>query len=255
MSGMGSARNSQFPQFLDIMLIVQCADHLIGSPLALASESYSAKAWQKFEGIPALQIPTISWTQGSAIKVDSSKKTATISDSKSGEQYEEKYDYLIAASGLRRVWPVSPQSTTREKYLPKASSKLHQRKLSRIASKQTPGNLTSCSLNFPASVPNASHHFAVGDVVAWSGIKRCGGAMAMGHSAAVNIHQQMLRSHFGTEPRPNELEEYPPMIALAVGKTAVVYNPQSGTRAGEEWMARFFGENLGLESKFESAGV
>jgi hypothetical protein len=114
---MGSVRNSQFPQFLDIMLIVQCADHLIGSPLALASESYSAKAWQKFEGIPALQIPTISWTQGSAVKVDSSKKTAMISNSKSGEQYEEKYDYLIAASGLRRVWPVSPQSTTREKYL------------------------------------------------------------------------------------------------------------------------------------------
>jgi hypothetical protein len=65
----------------------------------------------------------------------------------------------------------------------------------------------------------------------------------------------IFRSHFGTEPRPTELEEYPPMIALAVGKTAVVYDPRSGTRAGEEWMARFFGENLGLESKFESAGV
>jgi hypothetical protein len=90
-------------------------------------------------------------------------------------------------------------------------------------------------------------------MVAWSGIKRCGGAMAMGHSAAVNIHQQMLHSHFGTEPRFTELEEYPPMIALAVGKTAVVYDPQGGTRAGEEWMARFFGHDLGLESKFDPA--
>ena len=70
--------------------------------------------------MPALQIPTISWTQGTAVKVDSSKKTATISVSKSGEQYEEKYDYLIAASGLKRVWPVVPQSTSREKYLAEA---------------------------------------------------------------------------------------------------------------------------------------
>jgi hypothetical protein len=105
---------------LDVTLIAEYVGHLIGSPLALASESYSAKAWQKFEDIPALQIPPISWTQGSVVKVDSSKKTATISDSKSGEPVEEKYDYLIAASGLRRVWPVVPQSTSREKYLAEA---------------------------------------------------------------------------------------------------------------------------------------
>jgi hypothetical protein len=65
---------------IDVTLKIRCSDHLIGSPLALASESYSAKAWQKFEDIPALQIPTISWTQGSVIKINSSKKTATISD-------------------------------------------------------------------------------------------------------------------------------------------------------------------------------
>jgi hypothetical protein len=105
---------------IDVTLTGRCSDHLIGSPLALVSESYSAKAWQKFEDTPALQIPTISWIQGSAVKVDSSKKTTTISDSKSGEQCEEKYDYLIAASGLRRVWPVVPQSTSRGKYLAEA---------------------------------------------------------------------------------------------------------------------------------------
>jgi NADH dehydrogenase FAD-containing subunit len=119
MSGMGSVRDTHLKHW-DVTLTAQCADHLIGSPLALASESYSAKAWQKFEDIPAFQIPTISWTHGSAVKVDSSKKTAMVLDSKSGEQYEEKYDYLVAASGLRRVWPVVPQSTNREKYLAEA---------------------------------------------------------------------------------------------------------------------------------------
>ncbi len=47
-------------------------------------------------------------------------------------------------------------------------------------------------LNFPIETPNASSHYAIGDVAAWSGIKRCGSAMSMGHLSAVNIHQQLL---------------------------------------------------------------
>lgn len=30
---------------------------------------------------------------------------------------EEKYDYMIACSGLRREWPSAPKSLTREAYL------------------------------------------------------------------------------------------------------------------------------------------
>ena len=34
-----------------------------------------------------------------------------------GSAIEHKYDYLIAATGLRRVWPTVPQSLTRDEYL------------------------------------------------------------------------------------------------------------------------------------------
>lgn len=36
-----------------------------------------------------------------------------------------EYDFFVAASGLRRVWPVVPQSTIKEKYLKEAQGQIH----------------------------------------------------------------------------------------------------------------------------------
>ena len=74
--------------------------------------------------------------------------------------------------------------------------------------------------------------------------------MFMGYTAAVNIHQQMLQGAFRTEPKFVEINEIPPMIALAVGKKAVLYGPQEGTTWGEAQMEMMFGEDLGWTSKF-----
>lgn len=71
----------------------------------------------KFKDIPALQTPGLSYVHGSLTAVDCEKRAATISDYGTGKKYEEKYDYLVASSGLRRVWPVVPQSPKREEYL------------------------------------------------------------------------------------------------------------------------------------------
>jgi hypothetical protein len=103
-------------------------------------------------------------------------------------------------------------------------------------------------LNFIGEIANPKHHFAAGDIVAWSGIKRCGAAMAMGHNAAFNIHQQMVESQFGHKPNFIEFPEVPPMIALAVGKKAILYSPREGTQSGAEVMQNFFGDDLGLNS-------
>lgn len=73
--------------------------------------------------------------------------------------------------------------------------------------------------------------------------------MAMGHISAVNIHQQLLKAKFGTEPKFVEFPEVPPMIALAVGKQAVAYGEADGTTWGEELMKVFFGDDLGFSSK------
>jgi NADH dehydrogenase FAD-containing subunit len=90
---------------------------LIGSPLALASKVYSEKAWTRYQDIPALRAQEVSHAHGSVIHVDLAKKIARIATSNRKEESEESYDYLIAASGLRRVWPVVPQSFSRAEYL------------------------------------------------------------------------------------------------------------------------------------------
>lgn len=69
----------------------------------------------------------------------------------------------------------------------------------------------------PAEVPNAEFHFCAGDATKWSGIKRCGGAMRGGHFVAMNIHQHVLRENIGHIAVYGELQEIPPMIAMAVG--------------------------------------
>jgi len=104
------------------------------------------------------------------------------------------------------------------------------------------------TLSIP-SIPNPTFHFAAGDLVAWSGIKRCGSAMAMGNTAAFNIYQLMIEEMTGKKAESMLFPAVPPMIALAVGGKAVSYSPGAGTEEGVGVMQNFFGEDLGLESE------
>jgi NADH dehydrogenase FAD-containing subunit len=135
------------------------------------------------------------------------------------------------------IWAISKAVPTTT-YLP--PSALDSNQLVKIDAK----------MNFTGGVPNSAHHFAVGDLVSWSGIKRCGAAMAMGHNAAFNIHQQLLEARTGKKAEFIEFPELPPMIALAVGKKAISYSPNAGTEEGAEVMKNFFGDDLGLKSKW-----
>ena len=45
------------------------------------------------------------------------------------------------------------------------------------------------------------------------------------------------------------------MIALAVGKKAIVYSPEEVTKSGEDVMKSFFENDLGLRSKCCSSSV
>jgi hypothetical protein len=94
-------------------------------------------------------------------------------------------------------------------------------------------------------IANAESHFVIGDLINWSGIKRCGSAMHQGKFAGLNIFQLIERDLSGKEPQYNELDEVPPMIGLAVGKQAVAYGPD-GMSMGKEVMQVYFEEDLGL---------
>ncbi len=63
---------------------------------------------------------------------------------------------------------------------------------------------------FLGGAVNDERHYAIGDMVAWSAIKRCGGAIAQGRIAAVNIYQQILHERYGKTPKFEELPKYPP---------------------------------------------
>ncbi|KAJ5998147.1 hypothetical protein N7499_005474 [Penicillium canescens] len=101
------------------------------------------------------------------------------------------------------------------------------------------------SLQFSEAIPNAENHWAVGDIAAWEGIKRCGGAMHMGHYAAMNIHRHMTAECTGEKPEFLTLQPFPSVMGLAVGHKAVSYTPSEGTRHGEDLLASLFGKDMG----------
>jgi hypothetical protein len=129
------------------------------------------------------------------------------------------------------------------------------------------------------NIPNGTNHFGVGDIAAWSGIKRCGAALHMGNAAAINIHQFLLKAHYASllpsenlttssqipegnleskEARENfvpkfqEWPEVPPMIAIAIGKQAALWDKEDRTKCGEEEMQMMFQNDLGWQSEFIS---
>ncbi|KAF5525884.1 Oxidoreductase OXR1 [Colletotrichum aenigma] len=117
--------------FKNIPLDITIADerdgffHLIGSPLAFADSAYAAKSWVKFQDIPSLQRPNVRFVQGSVSKVDPATKTATVLDHETKQPQDFSYDFFIGATGLRRAFPVVPQSLTRKQFLLEAEEQIH----------------------------------------------------------------------------------------------------------------------------------
>ncbi|KFY34951.1 hypothetical protein V494_06326 [Pseudogymnoascus sp. VKM F-4513 (FW-928)] len=330
--------------------------HTIGSPLALADESYGEKAWRKYADVKAIQHPSVRVVQGSVSNLNCSSKTATITYS-TGLTSTVEYDYAICCSGLRREHPSVPQSVFREKYLEECKSHisdirsvsesiviigggavgvemsaelklcfpdksiklihshshvlsgeplpdkfkdvalrlLHEQGVETILSERVvssnPDSPTDTGftvqlksgktlragkviwaisrpvptstyapasaldhegfiavtpqLQFPTTVPNSREHFAAGDIMAWTGIKRCGAAMFFAQIAIANMHQLMLEAEGSAEAKLVDAPSVEPMIALAVGKQAATYYADN-VAAGEEQLKASFGEDLGL---------
>ncbi|KAI0020859.1 FAD/NAD(P)-binding domain-containing protein [Xylariomycetidae sp. FL0641] len=343
--------------------------HVIGSPLALATRTYAEKAWVDYKDVKILQRPDVRFVHGTLVSIDPESKTATITErgpdsSQTPTQSTVAYDFFIAATGLRRAWPVVPQALSRKAYLAEAGAHIDAVRGSRapvlvvgggavgiemaaelkdvqpatavtlahsrdklLSAEPLPDMVKDCALELtrqtgvevllghrvvsdeaavdgdgrPArrvrfgngaemlasvvvmavsraepstsflpraaltadgyarvrpsmqlqeapGLANAADHFAVGDLIHWSGIKRCGAAMHEGKYAALNIHQLMLRERGGDESREPvfmELQDIPPMIGLAVGKNAVSFGPE-GMNSGKQVMQRFFEDDLGF---------
>ncbi|KJZ78838.1 hypothetical protein HIM_01611 [Hirsutella minnesotensis 3608] len=97
--------------------------HLIGSPLALADADYARKVWVKFYDIPGLRSSQVKMVQG--YDIQHRLKTAVVIDNTTKETTTHLYDYFVAATGLRRAWPVVPQSLTRKQYIVEVDEHIH----------------------------------------------------------------------------------------------------------------------------------
>ncbi|KAL5612612.1 hypothetical protein BROUX41_004293 [Berkeleyomyces rouxiae] len=112
------------------------------------------------------------------------------------------------------------------------------------------------SLRFSEGTPNHEAHFALGDIAQWSGIKRCGGAMHMGYHTAYNVHQSILGELVaGYKPEFNNLNEFPPVIGLAVGKKALATGGLDDVKIGEDVMQMYFREDLGFTICWDYMGL
>jgi thioredoxin reductase len=106
-----------FLQYSDFII-----DHLIGNPLAFASDDAAFKSWTRFRDIPALKSPNVNVLQGSVTSIDCENKIALILDTVTEQRRQERYDYLLVASGLRRTSPVVPKALSRDQFLAEAKS-------------------------------------------------------------------------------------------------------------------------------------
>ncbi|RMZ67978.1 FAD-dependent pyridine nucleotide-disulfide oxidoreductase [Pyrenophora seminiperda CCB06] len=114
------------------------------------------------------------------------------------------------------------------------------------------------SLMFKDTIPNASSHFGVGDVIAWSGIKRAGSATVMGQAAAQNIYSAILNSELppsSEQYATAELPAWDAVIGLAVGKQCLTYDPKSGIKYGVEVMKAYFGDDLAWTTSLKYLGL
>jgi NADH dehydrogenase FAD-containing subunit len=114
------------------------------------------------------------------------------------------------------------------------------------------------SLMFKDNIPNASSHFAVGDVIEWTGIKRAGSATVMGQAAAQNIYASILNSESEMESEKFDFTELPSwaaVIGLAVGKQCLTYDPTNGMKYGVDVMKAYFGDDLGWSANLKYLGL
>ena len=117
------------------------------------------------------------------------------------------------------------------------------------------------TLQFADNLVNSDSHFAVGDLAAWPPnsapvVKRCGAAMYQGSIAAFNIHQHMLfQSGLVEAPQCRTLPIYAPVMALALGKTAIGYSPQNGVTSGKGLCETMFGGDLGFTICWKHLGL
>ena len=85
--------------------------------MALFDGEYAKKAWIKYQDIPEMHGSLIKHIHGTVTEVDCVEKKAVVIDRITKMRMIQSYDILVAASGLRRAWPIAPRAKTKDEFL------------------------------------------------------------------------------------------------------------------------------------------
>jgi hypothetical protein len=72
----------------------------------------------------------------------------------------------------------------------------------------------------------------------------------MGQLVAQNVHHRIVQKLTGREPAMKDLEEFSPMIAIALAKKAVAYAPHTGVAWGDDVLQTYFGDDMAFSCEF-----
>ncbi|WYZ44795.1 hypothetical protein EsH8_VIII_000111 [Colletotrichum jinshuiense] len=286
------------PQFdLEITIIDERDGYSLVDPI------YAQKSWVKFHDIPQLQHPSIKVIHGSISSVDCSHKIATFLDTTKKQSRSQHYDILLTATGLRRVWPVVPQSLSQtdffrevtshinsthnapyglavvgggavgvemaaelKTYHPEVDITLIHSRDKVLSSEPLPDGTKDKALQLLQDLGVKvlmEHRLTRSKVQTRDGCTWYDLEFTNGHKMSTSkVIHAMSRSSPSTSFLPlsakdtkgfvkvqakfKELERMPPMMAVAIGKSAVAYAPGIGTTFGEEVAQTYFGDDLAL---------
>ncbi|CZR66554.1 uncharacterized protein PAC_16455 [Phialocephala subalpina] len=229
--------------------------------------------------------------QGRALHINMSSNVAFYLDAKSGSQRQIAYDYLVVATGTKREFPIVPSALGKKVYLEDVGVFVAElERWDSISVTLSDGEEIVCgkaiyttfkhqartkflprdvvdengfvkvrnTLQFAHPHHSSLSHFAIGDIAAWTGIKRAGNAFIMGQFTATNILKLIL--HAESQPQPNSPREgkegevelvccpdMEPMMALNIGDNVVVYQFGRRVQWGEELKERVVGRGLGID--------
>lgn len=107
--------------------------HTVGAPLAHTTEKHVTPFWKEYSALKELRHPALKIVRGRIESIDCEARTAKYTVHGSGESRSHEYDYLVAASGLSRQWPIVPASHQKDRYVAEALQHINTLK----ASKQT----------------------------------------------------------------------------------------------------------------------
>jgi NADH dehydrogenase FAD-containing subunit len=84
----------------------------MGALLAHTLSSFTFEAWRPFSTIKLLSRGSVNIVQGTATRIDMDNRTAIYTSHFSGTAGQElKYDYLVVAARMKRVFPIVPRAS------------------------------------------------------------------------------------------------------------------------------------------------